>query len=89
MQAHVFISGAVQGVGFRQFVRNNAQKLGLTGWVRNAEDGGVEAVLQGDEEAINKMIAICKEGSMLSVVKQVGFEWEETTNTFTEFTIQL
>ncbi len=82
--AHVFISGAVQGVGYRYFVRDNARKLGLTGYVRNTEDGGVEAVFQSsassDQEAekvIEKMIGICRGGPMLSEVKQIGFEWEE------------
>lgn len=86
-QAHVFISGVVQGVGYRYFVKNNAQKLGLTGWVRNAEDGGVEAVFQGEEKVIEEMIAVCKKGPFLSVVKQVGFEWEEGEETFTQFDI--
>jgi len=76
-QAHVFISGTVQGVGYRQFVRSNARKLGLIGWVRNTEDGGVEAVFQGKEDIIEDMIGICRQGPFLSEVKHIGFEWEE------------
>ena len=76
-QAHVFISGVVQGVSFRYFVKTNAQKLELTGWVRNTEDGGVEAVFCGDKKKIEEMIELCRKGPMLAVVKQVGFEWEE------------
>ncbi len=86
-QAHVFISGVVQGVGYRYFVRNNARKLGLTGWVRNTEDGGVEAAFQGDEKTIEQMIARCREGPFLSVVKQIGFEWEEGNERFAEFSV--
>ena len=86
-QAHVFISGTVQGVGYRYFVRSNAQKFGLKGWVRNVEDGGVEAVFQGDKDKIEEMIALCRKGPMFSEVKQIGFEWEERQEDFTDFTI--
>lgn len=77
LQAHLFISGSVQGVGYRYFVKSNAQSLGLRGWVRNVEDGGVEVVLQGDEKKIEEMIALCREGPFLAGVKHIGFEWEE------------
>lgn len=87
-QAHVFISGTVQGVGFRYFVRSNAQKLGLTGWVRNTEDGGVEAVMQGDKEKIEEMIGLCRKGPMLSEVEHIGFEWEEEEEKFDDFRIE-
>jgi acylphosphatase len=87
-QAHVFISGHVQGIGYRQFVKGNARKLDLTGWVRNTEDGGVEAVLQGEESMIELMIEQCKKGPFMAEVEHLGFEWEEEEETFTEFTIQ-
>lgn len=86
-QAHIFISGRVQGVSFRYFVKTNAQKFGLTGWVRNTEDGGVEAVFNGDKKDIEEMISLCRNGPMLAEVKQVGFEWEEAER-FEEFTIR-
>lgn len=87
MQAHVFISGGVQRVGFRQFVKSNATSLSLTGWVHNTEDGGVEAVFCGEKEKIEEMIELCKKGPMLAEVKYVGFDWEELEN-FTDFTIR-
>ena len=87
-QAHVFISGTVQGVGYRYFVRSNARKLGLTGWVRNTEDGGVEAVFQGEQPVIQQMLALCKQGPFLSEVKHIGFEEEEMDEVFTEFTVK-
>ncbi len=77
-QAHVFISGTVQGVGYRYFVRENATKLGLTGFVRNTEDGNVEAVFVGDEKRIMQMIELCKQGSFAADAKQVGFEWDSS-----------
>jgi acylphosphatase len=86
-QAHIFISGYVQGVSFRYFVKTNASKLGLTGWVRNTEDGGVEAVFSGEKEKIEEMISLCRKGPMLAEVKQVGFESEEPEQ-FNEFQIR-
>jgi len=87
-QAHLFIAGVVQGVGYRQFVKSNARKLSLTGWVRNVEDGGVEAVLQGEQDVIEQLIALCRKGPFLSEVKQIGFEWEEGEEAFPDFSIQ-
>ena len=76
-QAHVFISGYVQGVSFRYFIKSSAQKLGLKGWVRNTEDGGVEAVFNGEKKNIEEMISLCRKGPMLAEVKQLGLDWEE------------
>ncbi len=86
-QAHVFISGIVQGVGFRFFVKANTRSLGLTGWVRNTEDGGIEAVFCGKKEKIEKMIALCRKGPFLAEVKHLGFEWEEV-EIFDDFTVR-
>lgn len=86
-QAHVFISGVVQGVSFRQFIKSNARHLDLTGWVSNAEDGGVEAVFCGEREKIEEMIELCKKGPMLAEVKHIGFDWEEPES-FEGFTIR-
>lgn len=76
-QVHVFISGQVQGVGYRAFVKSTARKLRLTGWVCNTEDGGVEATFCGAKEKIEEMINLCKEGPFLAEVKHIGFEWED------------
>lgn len=94
MVAHVFISGFVQGVGFRAFIKRNALELGLTGWVKNLEDNRVEAVLQSSassgqeaKEQIEKMISICKKGPFLSEVKDVEVIWEEIDENFESFEI--
>ena len=86
-QVHLFIFGIVQGVGFRFFVASNAKRLGLSGWVRNSEDGGVEAVFCGEKKHITEMITLCKKGPMLAVVKHVGFDWEKPRK-FDGFTIK-
>ena len=84
MIAHIFISGFVQGVGFRQFVKHNARKIGLTGWVRNLSDNRVEAVLQGRIEIVEKMVLLCRKGPFLSEVKDVVVEWEDNPKSIHE-----
>ncbi len=62
MRLNLRIKGRVQGVGFRHFVNQTARKLSLTGWVRNLEDGDVEAEAQGDETILNQFIHTLKQG---------------------------
>ncbi|MBI2032392.1 MAG: acylphosphatase [Candidatus Levybacteria bacterium] len=76
---HVIISGQVQGLGFRRFVRNKARELNVKGWVRNLPDRRVEAVLQGRTKDVEKMIEFCRKGSFLADVvdiqiKEIGDE---------------
>ncbi len=86
-QVHLWISGFVQGVGYRANTRHHARKLGLTGWVKNLQDGRVEALVQGPEEKLIQLIRLCEEGSYFSQVKNIVVEWEEITEKFDEFTI--
>lgn len=73
--AHVLISGLVQGIGFRHFVRSLAQELGLRGWVRNTLDNKVEAFFVGEENKIKKAIEACKKGPFLAEVEDVAVDW--------------
>jgi acylphosphatase len=59
---HVRVTGRVQGVFFRAWTRNQAQALGLAGWVRNCDDGSVEAQVEGEERAVDRLIALIGEG---------------------------
>jgi acylphosphatase len=59
---HFQVSGRVQGVGFRYSMQSEAARLGLTGWVRNRRDGSVEALVQGDEEAVAKLTEWARRG---------------------------
>ena len=86
--AHVIITGFVQGVGFRYFIEKRAKELGLTGWVRNTEDGHVEAIFQGQKEEVDKMIAACKKGPFLTNVDDVAVSIGEAQGTFSGFTIR-
>ena len=87
MQAHVFVLGFVKGVGYRRFVKWNAKKLGLKGWVRNTEDNRVEALIQGPKEGIEDLIMICKKGPFLSEVKSIVVDWEKQETIFDSFEI--
>lgn len=71
---HVLIEGSVQGVGFRQFVKSNASKLSIKGWVKNLPDRNVEAVFVGDEESLQIMIEKCRKGPFLAEVKNIEIE---------------
>jgi acylphosphatase len=86
-QVHVFISGTVQGVGFRQFVKHNARKLGITGWVRNLTDGRVEAILQGEQQQIERLIALCEKGPFLAEVGDISITREPIKETYEGFSL--
>lgn len=85
MVVHIFISGFVQGVGFRAFIKHHALKLGLTGWVKNLPDNRVEAVFSGSKESIEKEISLCKKGPFLSEVKDITVEWSDSKENFKTF----
>lgn len=82
---HLLIFGSVHGVGFRKFVRVNAQKLGLVGWVRNLPEGTVEAEVSGEEEKIQELIRHVKKGPFLSEVQGVDIMEMEKDFPYTEF----
>jgi acylphosphatase len=84
-QAHVYVSGFVQGVGFRAYVRSKARKMGINGWVRNLTDGRVEGVFQGDREVVLKLIRLCHRGPFFAKTTDVVVDWEEQVEEFSEF----
>ncbi len=67
-------SGRVQGVGFRMYVRENASRLGLKGWVRNMEDGTVDMEVQGESAKVDKLFAIIQEGNYFIKVTELSME---------------
>ena len=71
---HVKVEGQVQGVFFRAWTKEQADQLGVTGWVRNCPDGSVEAFLQGDESAIMKLVDQLRHGPPSAQVTQVVVE---------------
>ena len=76
-RAHVRIYGKAQGVWFRAHTKDMADKLGIKGWVRNVPDGSVEAVFEGDDESVEKIIEWCHRGPPLARVEGVEVEYEE------------
>lgn len=82
---HAVITGVVQGVFFRRNTKIEADKLGLTGWVKNNEDGSVELVAEGEEEKLNKFLGWLRIGPPTSRVEKVEYEFLEATNEFKSF----
>lgn len=80
------ITGRVQGVGFRESMRIVAQALEIYGWVRNCDDGSVEATVQGNEYAIEQLVAWCQSGPPGANVKFVSADLIESSETFIAFT---
>lgn len=68
---HIIISGFVQGIGYRKWVKRHARQLGVVGWIKNREDGAVEAVLQGESTAVDQLIAESKKGPYLANITAV------------------
>ena len=85
---HVVISGRVQGVWFRATTKQKAEQLGITGWVRNTPDGCVEAIIEGEEQQVKKMIEWCHEGPPLATVDKVEIKNQSPTNGFDGFSIK-
>ncbi|WP_332694066.1 acylphosphatase [Bosea sp. (in: a-proteobacteria)] len=71
MNLHIVISGLVQGVGYRQWLRGRALAAGVTGWVRNRSDGTVEAVLSGPPEAVEGLVAEARKGPLGAKVADI------------------
>jgi acylphosphatase len=76
-RAHVFVSGRVQGVFFRATTRDTAREEGAEGWVKNLDDGRVEAVFEGSEDVVASMVEFCHEGSPQARVDTVEVEYED------------
>lgn len=74
IQMHVWVSGTVQGVSYRAMTRKEALRVGLLGWVRNLEDGRVEAVFHGPEAAVHQMVRWCHLGPLHASVTDVTAE---------------
>jgi acylphosphatase len=74
---HVIVSGRVQGVFFRDSVRERAQADGVAGWVTNRADGTVEAVFEGDDDAVDGLVAFCREGPSRADVDDVSVSEEQ------------
>ncbi len=77
---HVFVSGEVQGLGFRQAIADKANEQGVTGWVRNLRDGRVEAVLEGPRDEVYRVVGLCRAGPKGAKVQGVQVDREPPKN---------
>lgn len=76
-RARVRVQGSVQGVFFRVETRDRARSLGVSGWVRNLQDGAVEAVFEGPGEPVESMVEWCRRGPAGAQVASVDVDWED------------
>ena len=87
-RAHVWLTGRVQGVGFRFATADEARDRRLGGWVRNLDSGGVEAVFEGPRERVEDMLRWCEEGPPGSYVRHVRVSWDEPPEHLGRFEIR-
>jgi acylphosphatase len=86
-RARVVVTGRVQGVAFRAATVAEARRLALSGWVRNREDGAVEALAEGDRAGVEALVAWCRRGPPLARVSGVRVAWEEPRGDLDAFDI--
>ena len=84
-RAHLFVSGRVQGVFFRQNTKLQAQSLGINGWILNLPDGRVEAVFEGEEKTVKSLVEYCRHGPSLAIVTSIDVEWEPYKGEFSDY----
>jgi acylphosphatase len=77
IRRRVIVRGRVQGVGFRYSVARAAQSRGVAGWVSNRPDGTVEAVFEGEPEAVDSLVRVCRDGPRGAAVDRVDVVDEE------------
>lgn len=86
-RVHLLVSGRVQGVFFRDFTRRWASSFGLTGWVRNRDDGGLEISVEGEELRVKSLIAKVREGPSHARVVDLDITWEAPSGEYQDFII--
>ncbi len=86
-RVHFIVRGRVQGVYFRAATQREARRLGITGWVKNRNDGSVEVVAEGDEDSIKELTGWASHGPSAARVDSVDVRWRGYTGEFAEFSI--
>ena len=87
LRARAFVSGRVQGVCFRACAGEEAERLGVGGWVRNLADGRVEVLVEGERSAVEAMLAWCGRGPSYARVDRVEVSWEDPPEGIVSFRI--
>ncbi len=88
IRIYVLVSGKVQGVFFRSGTKKRADELRLKGWVRNLDDGRVEAVFEGEQEKVEKMVEWCRKGTDYADVQNIQVISEKYTGEFEDFSVR-
>lgn len=88
IRAHIIVSGRVQGVYFRQETAKQAGKFGVSGWVRNLNDGRVEAVFEGEKDTVERIVNWIKKGPFFAKVSNLKVDWQEYSGEFNNFEIK-
>jgi acylphosphatase len=88
LRAHVIVHGSVQGVWFRASTKDEADRLCVTGWVRNLSDGSVEAVFEGPKKKVEEIVGWCHRGPAGATVTSVEIAWEPFVRAFGHFEIR-
>ncbi len=87
-RAHVYVSGDVQGVFFRDSTREKAEQLGLSGWVKNLPDGRVEALFEGPPNKIREMVQWCEQGPPHAAVEDVDVDYDAAQEDLSGFEVR-
>ncbi len=82
---HIWVSGRVQGVGFRMFAYGSASRLNLVGWVRNRFNGDVEIIAEGPQDKLVILLSEMRLGPPASIITDVKYDWEEPDGKFNRF----
>ena len=88
IRAHIFVSGRVQGVFYREKTRKKAEKLGVTGWVKNLSDGRVESIFEGDRDMVENMVNWARKGPIWAKIEALDVVWEDYRGEFGAFEIR-
>jgi acylphosphatase len=88
VRAHVWVTGRVQGVGFRAFVQQSGAQIGVIGWVRNVGWNRVEAVAEGGRDQVERFIEAMQRGPRAARVDETKVEWETPTGEFRAFDVK-
>jgi acylphosphatase len=86
-RVHIFVEGRVQGVGFRYFTLEIANRFEITGWVRNTHNQEVEITAEGSREKLDQFINIIRRGPNAGFVKHLRIQWQSTTGEFKRFSV--
>ncbi|MCW4017159.1 MAG: acylphosphatase [Candidatus Bathyarchaeota archaeon] len=87
-RAHILVTGKVQGVFFRARTTERAFRLGVTGWIRNLPNGKLEAVFEGEKEAVDAAVEFCRHGPNRAVITEFDVKQEPFTGEFQDFRVR-